>query len=308
MITTVTLNTMVDKIVCVSRLQKGKIERAHRVDMIAGGKGVNVSRQLQLLGCDTIATGFYGGETGMIISRLLTGEGIRHDFVTVDSMTREGVTYRESEGTITAVFEPPHTVSRVEAAELTRKCMQLAEQSTWITCNGSSPHRNANRIYRDILVKHARTKVRTVLDTYGESLRLSIDTKPHLFKPNKQEYEKTFNVVLDSEKSYRDALDECLKQGIECTIITNGEHPVYAATPEGHWIVYPPDVKTVNATGSGDALIAGYIYASENNKSFEECTITGVAAGAANAQQWQVAKSSLEEILRLKEQVTIRKL
>ncbi|MCC6398234.1 MAG: 1-phosphofructokinase, partial [Bacteroidetes bacterium] len=46
MITTVTLNPMLDKTVEVDRLIPGGIARAKRVGMIVGGKGVNVSRQL----------------------------------------------------------------------------------------------------------------------------------------------------------------------------------------------------------------------------------------------------------------------
>ena len=45
----------------------GKIVRASRVEYIVGGKGINVSRQLQRLGCDTLATGFAGGEIGALI-------------------------------------------------------------------------------------------------------------------------------------------------------------------------------------------------------------------------------------------------
>jgi tagatose 6-phosphate kinase len=308
MITTVTLNTMLDKTVYVDKMEKGRIQRARRVEMVAGGKGINVSRQLTLLGCDTIATGFFGGAIGKMIAALMTDENIRHDFVEIDSMTREGVTYREDDGTVTSVFEPSHEISKSGANKLITKCVDLAGQSSWISFNGSSPHRNADALYREVMESIDRYHVRTVLDTYGEPLRLAIDGKPYLFKPNKQEFEKTFDTKLDSEKMYRNALEDCLKRGIFCTILTHGHHPAYVGTPDGHWVIKPPEIQTVNPTGSGDALIAGFIYALEKNQSFEESIATAVAAGAANAQKWSVANSTLIEINDLVDRVTIRKL
>ena len=70
MITTVTLNPMLDKTVSVDAIRRGAVSRASAVSMIVGGKGVNVSRQLHALGEPTVATGFVGGEVGSILERL----------------------------------------------------------------------------------------------------------------------------------------------------------------------------------------------------------------------------------------------
>ena len=66
MIVTITLNPMLDKTVYIERLERGAIHRAQRMEMVAGGKGISVSRQLKHLGLKTIATGFLGGEGGGI--------------------------------------------------------------------------------------------------------------------------------------------------------------------------------------------------------------------------------------------------
>ncbi len=80
MITTVTLNPMLDKTVYVDTLERGRVHRATRLESVAGGKGINVSRQLKQLGLQTVATGFLGGEIGSIVQQLLRQEGIEHDF------------------------------------------------------------------------------------------------------------------------------------------------------------------------------------------------------------------------------------
>ena len=118
MITTVTLNPMLDKTVRLQRITVGQITRAEQVSSIVGGKGVNVARQLHRLGCPAQATGVWGGEVGAQLDRLLTAEGVRHHFVPIGAMTREGVTYLDAEGVMTCIFEPPHTITPAEADAL----------------------------------------------------------------------------------------------------------------------------------------------------------------------------------------------
>src|SRR5512146_877795 len=134
MILTVTLNPMLDKTVRIGRLERGHIHRAERMGMVPGGKGINVSRQLKHLGIRTLATGFLGGEVGTIVAGLLKEEGIEHDFVFTESLTREGVTYLEPDGTWAAVFEPSLRIDVRYVHELSAKIGSLAPKSTWVVC------------------------------------------------------------------------------------------------------------------------------------------------------------------------------
>jgi tagatose 6-phosphate kinase len=308
MITTITLNTMLDKTVYIDVLKKGTIHRARQMEMVAGGKGVNVSRQLTALGCDTVATGFLGGETGEIITRLLRQENIKNDFVYIDSVTREGVTYREADGTVTAVFEPPHTISPADAKLLIDKVKISSGASDWVVCGGSSPSPVSDHVYKEVL-QHTRThKLKSVLDTYGESLRLAIDERPYILKANLHEFGSTFGYSLSNDAACRKALDICIEKGIWCTILTNGGEPVYVGTGDGHWLLRPPAIDLVNPTGSGDAMTAGFIFGCEQGWDFERSLVFATAAGAANAQKWAVANSTYDEIEKLVDRVILTKL
>ena len=305
MITTVTLNPMLDKTVYVDSILKGRIQRASRVESAVGGKGVNVSRQLKMLGCNTRATGFLGGEIGTMLERLLSLEGIQHDFVRIAGVTREGITYREADGSVTAVFEPPHGVSRDDAGRLVEHCRRLIDQSTWVVFSGSSPCAEADDVYSD-LVSYARdNNVHTVVDSYGKAFREAMEAVPTFVKLNKDEYEQTFGKKLERESDYRPALEVFVTRGINYCVITDGNRPLYAASEEGEWKLVPPEVTTINSTGSGDSMIAGLIYGLGKGWGFERCLTFGAAAGAANAQKWQVANSSLEEITVLESKVLL---
>lgn len=121
MVTTITLNPMLDKTVHIDRFVRGAIHRATALENVAGGKGINVARQLKVLGIPSVATGFLGGKVGLTVAELLQQEGIEHEFVQADVPTREGVTYLESDGTATAVFEPAHTIPVERVHELSKK-------------------------------------------------------------------------------------------------------------------------------------------------------------------------------------------
>ncbi len=308
MILTVTLNTMLDKTIYVDHLRRGKIHRSERLEMVAGGKGINVSRQLVKLGKPTVATGFIGGETGNIISGLMSDEGIDHDFVRIRSMTREGVTYRESDNSVTSVFEPPHTIYGDEPVLLIEKCRQLLTRCNWVVCCGSSPNPAADGIFRDVILEAVQNGKKTVLDSYGEPLRSAVSERPFLIKANLQEFESTFGITIAGESNIRSVLNDYLEMGINTVIVTNGPENIYAASSEAHWLITPPTIKAVNPTGSGDAFIAGFIYATENGLDFEECLRFAAASGTANAATWKVAASSYDDIECLTGKVEIRKL
>ena len=307
MITTVTLNPMLDKTIAIDRLERGAIHRASSMTMVAGGKGINVSRQLKRLGIKTMATGFLGGEVGGMISRLLQEESVEQDFVRTEVATREGLTYFEPDGTWTAMFEPTLRVTSSEVQKLNKKIEELATKSTWIVCGGSSPGPEADNIYHEAILVAGRSGISTVLDSYGRALELGLQAQPTLVKPNKREFEMTFHKSLTTEPDHLRAIQFLLDKGARYCILTDGGHTFYAGLQGHFWRITPPQTKTVNPTGSGDALVAGILYGFQQGWKFERCLAFGAAAGAANAQVWDVATSGLQEIMALEPSVNIQR-
>lgn len=308
MITTVTLNPMLDKTIHLHALQRGRIQRASKMEMVAGGKGINVSRQLHRLKVPTLATGFLGGEVGKIISNLIEQEGYDQDFVWTGVTTREGLTFLEEDGTSTAVFEPSLTVSVEEVHELSKKVASLAERSSWIVCSGSSLGGAADDLFYEAISNAQKAGVRSVLDSYGSAFTLALKALPTLVKPNRIEFEGSLQIELANEHDVLRALDTVLSTGVQYCVLTDGSRPAYAASSEGHWKITPAEVRPVNPVGSGDAMVAGLLYGFEQSWDFERCLKLGAAAGAANAQVREVANSPCEEITKLESKVRVRKL
>jgi tagatose 6-phosphate kinase len=296
MIVTITLNPMLDKTVAVPGIAIGQITRAESVTMIVGGKGVNVARQLFHLGTGSIATGFLGGEIGGLLERLLTEEGLTHRFVRVGGMTREGVTYRHADGTMTCVFEPPHRVTAAEAEALAAYCARSIHRGDRVICCGSSPCSEADTVYANVFRNARKAGAQTVLDSYGRVFHEALATVPDFVKLNRDECEQAHGVRLRAEADVVDALDRFLAAGVGCAVITDGARAVYAATAQKRWKISPPAVRAVNPTGSGDSMLAAMLHGMEAGWPMERNLRFGVAAGSANAGRWELACASKQEI------------
>ena len=84
MIYTVTFNPSLDYIVGVDNFKLGATNRTSYEQMLAGGKGINVSYVLKNLGFESTAFGFLAGFVGEELRRRLTADGIRADFLELD--------------------------------------------------------------------------------------------------------------------------------------------------------------------------------------------------------------------------------
>lgn len=308
MVTAITLNPLLDKTLNIESLRRGTIHRASAMEITAGGKGNNVARQLTQFGIPTVATGFIGGETGTALARFLSEEKITHDFVQTKSPTREGITYRETDGTTTAVFDPSPEIFPEEVDRLVELCKKYLAKSLWVVCAGSSPSPSAENVFRKIITEANRRGVCSVLDSYGPVFSSALEAIPTFVKVNRQEFEQAFGVALNDDLDFQKGLQMLLERGVQYTVITNGAQAAYAAIKEHFWKITPPEIHSVNPVGSGDAMTAGILYGFLQGWKFERCLVWGVAAGAANAQVWQVAKASPEEVQRLSERVLVKRL
>jgi len=309
MVTTVTLNPMLDKTIYVDRLRLGEITRAERLEMVPGGKGINVTRQLTRLEVESVATGFIGGEIGRLVEHLLDEEGVGYDFIHIKDCTREGITILETEtGRSTGVFEPGHRATAEEVEMLRQKCERLVQQSSWLVLSGSTPHAELDHFYREIIEGTDRTKCHVILDSYGEAFKHGVKARPFMVKPNVKEYEHTFGVRLSTEHEILDQLDWLENSGVSLAVLTDTERPFYFSYSGRRWRVTPPTVQTVNPVGSGDTFVAATIFGFMQNWEIERTIRFATAAGAVNATRWAVVDVAPQEAEHLVPEVGLEAL
>ena len=92
----------------------------------------------------------------------------------------------------------------------------------------------------------------------------------HTIKPNRLEAEVLSDIRITDKGSLRKAASFFLDMGVKRVIITLGEEGVYYLDDEEEIFIRPPKISVVNATGAGDAFMAGLAYAYFNGLDIEK--------------------------------------
>ena len=100
MIYTVTFNPSIDYIVSMNGFEIGKTNRTTKEQMLAGGKGINVSTVLSNLGIENVTLGFIAGFTGLELKSMVQKQGLVADFIELEQgITRINVKMKDYDGT-----------------------------------------------------------------------------------------------------------------------------------------------------------------------------------------------------------------
>ncbi len=300
MIITVTPNPVLDHTLTVPAIAFDTVMRATASRVDWGGKGFNVSRVLLALGVESTALGFVGGATGQRLAAGLAALGLPTDFVTIAGETRTNVVIAEGDsGRYVKVNEAGPTVQPEGIARFLDKVRrQAADGDTWALC-GSLPPGVPDDFYAQLIEILQPRGVRVLLDTSGPALRLGVEARPFLVKPNAEEAAAFAGHPVDTPDAARDAANAFLKQGITHVALSLGAAGLLLATHESTAIAIPPDVPVKNVTGAGDALLAGLAYALERSLPLAEQARWGVAAGTASAMHegvGVVTRASVEQV------------
>ena len=179
MITTVTLNTSLDKLYLVEKLEDYTVMRVKKVSNTAGGKGLNVSKVAYLLGEKVSALGFAGGFNGSYVSSLLEAQGIRAGFTRIQAETRSCINIRElSTGRHTEFLEPGAPVTHAECDEFLSGYRKTLPNSQVVTISGSVPAGVEVDFYGKLVSLAKQGGIPVIVDTSGALLAETVKAKP----------------------------------------------------------------------------------------------------------------------------------
>ncbi len=283
MILTVTPNPALDRALSVSNFRVGELVGVKEVHCTAGGKGINVARVLKLLGADAAVTGFSGGTYGEELERKLDGEGIRAYFANTSGGTRQSTTIIDSAlGTETHLLEPGPSVSQEEVAEFDRRFLELLEKAEFVVFSGSLPPGVPQDLYRRMIRSANDKKVRTALDAKGRALKFGLEGKPSFIKPNRAELEEISGERLSSPEEIVRASKRLVDMGIDMVVVSLGGEGMIFVSKDDIFQAAPPQISVVSSVGSGDALLAGFLFSYLGGENLEDAIRLGMACGAVN--------------------------
>lgn len=306
MIVTITFNPAID---ISYRSQNFQINQGHRVDngqRTAGGKGINVSRVLKQLGHKPLCTGFLGGHSGSWIKERLSEESLDHEFVEISGDTRTCIAILdEQHRTQTELLEKGPHVTEDEKEMFLKEFSNLLKEATLIIASGSLPRGLPADIYRIIGEMAQSANIPFILDTSGEALKLSIEGKPFLIKPNKEEIcQYAGKQDLTLEEMITEAKKIC-SSGIKYVLISLGAEGAILVGNNTILHAKIPEIPVVNPVGSGDSMVAAMAYALQKQYSLEECLRWACACGMSNAMEDVTGTINLDVVQKLLDQIEI---
>ncbi len=306
MIITVTLNPLLERRLTFDKVELGEDHRNGKEILAAGGKGINVSRELNCLGLENLSYTFLGGTNGKILREVLSSEGIKFSSVKIKEETRDAsVIIGNSSSIVTTFFRENSIVSASEVEEFKVKLNKMIENCEIIVFAGSSPCKETDAIFSyGIKLANKYGKI-SVCDTYGAHLNDCYNSMPTIVHNNINEIEKSIGINLKSDGDKSEFLNSLYKKGVKQVYLTDGSRPAFASTFDYKYKIESPIIKPRDVTGSGDCFVAGIVYSWHNNLTFEEGLTTAVALGSANASSYDVCNVKMSEAELLKPKVKI---
>lgn len=282
MIYTITLNPILDRVVAVDELIYDDVNMITDEKKYPVGKGLDVSRVIKELGGQSIAMGFVGGYNGIEIVGRLVNEGIVCDFTKIHNETRAHFTiFQKRKKLQTLLGTPCPAISQIEVNEFFRKVQEIPAASC-VVISGNLPQGMDDSFYEQLVTTLKEKDVKVILDTDKEALKRGANAGPYLIKPNIHEFGRLVeNNANEIHEIVRHA--QPYKNKIRYIVVSLGAKGVVGISREGNYHVIPPKINVRSSTGAGDSLVGGIIFALNENTSFKEALVLGVACGTASA-------------------------
>ena len=306
MILTVTISPLLERRLTYQNVNIGKNNRNGKPELRAGGKGINVSRQLNAMGQKNFAFTMLGGQNGKLYKELLFNEHIDFSAVSIKQQTRyASVIIDEGSNTVSTYFEANNIVTKDESDLFKEKLEKMIQNCEIVVFAGSSLCPETDDIFPyGISIANKYDKV-SICDTYGEHLGACIDNSPTIVHNNIEEISSSLNIPLGDDNKKFELLDSFYRKGIKQAYLTDGEGDIYASNFDFHYLIKPLKLDLKDATGSGDAFTAGIAFGWHKDLTFTETVKIATAAGALNAASFDTCSVPPDSIEQLKDKVEV---
>lgn len=281
MIYTLTFNPSLDYILNVDNFSLGKTNRSTKEEIYIGGKGINVSIVLKNLGLDTKCLGFCGGFVGNEIINILNTLKCDNDFIKIEENSRINIKLKTKEETEINAQGPKILDKHINL--LFNKLNSLKEDDVLVLA-GSIPNSLPNDIYQKIQKLVENKNIKIVIDATKDLLLNSLEYKPFLIKPNKDELEEIFNIKILNDEDLLFYSKKLKEKGAKNVLVSLGEDGAFFLDEyNNHYRLKAPKGKLIGSVGAGDSMVAGFIYGFITFNDYEKAFKFSLATGSGTA-------------------------
>lgn len=294
MIATVTLSPALDVTMTLRNFSPGAVNRATDTRVDAGGKGVNVSKTLRILGAHSVAYGVLGGASGEEYLDLLSKAGVETHFIMADPPTRRNIKLVDlNSGETTDINASAAPLDEGIYVQVLKALLERLTAGDIAVLAGKAPMGAPDTLYADWTEILSRRGVRVMIDAEGAMLANAVDRHPAFVKPNADE------MRLLTGRDDETAARVLLSRGVGAVLLTRGAGEAIYADNACLLRAMPPRVPVLSTVGAGDAAMAGMAFAVEKGMGAWESVRLAMACGSAKAMRNGTQAPEMEDIRRL---------
>lgn len=306
-----TLNPSVDvsthapSVVPADKLRCGPAQRE------PGGGGLNVARVVQRLGGRATACYPAGGSGGAWLDAHLRDIGLPAQRIPIADETRENFTVQALDtGAEYRFVLPGPSLSEPEWRACLDAIDSLTEPPAFLVASGSLPPGAPVDFYAQAAQRARRRGVRTILDSSGAALAQGLAAGVFLVKPNLRELGDLLGEVLDQRPDrWRSAAQQLVDAGqAEVVALSLGDRGALLVTHDQAWQAPALPITLASSVGAGDSFVGAMTWALQAGRALPDAFAWGVAAGSAALITPGTGLCRLEDIQRLRPQVSVRPL
>ena len=312
------LNPAFDFIYSVGSFVSGSTIRDVPCRRFCAGKGINVARVARTLGEEVCVIGIMPeGDEKRFVSYLEHQE-IYYRFFPVPGDVRVNATIIEQQesaqggtlgSTLGSVASHLNSASPKLSLQAQNAFMRffgkhLTAGDSWCF-TGSIPPGFDDDLYAKMIKSCREAGIDTFLDTRSKALRLGLRAKPMVVKPNITELEDLYDEQIRGVHHMALKGKKLLDRGVPYVFISLGSDGMIALHERDCLLCVPPQVRTVDTVGCGDALMAGVLVGWKRRLSFQEICRLATACGVSKAMHEGPHAILKDEVKRLMAEVKI---
>lgn len=304
-ILTITLNPAIDKSTSVQKIIPESKLRCGNIQNDPGGGGINVSKALRELGCDSITLFPAGGHNGEMLKSLVQKKQVRFHCIQVENETRENFIVMETSTNQQYRFNLAGESTDIPLVEKVIEFIH-ANKFEYILSSGSLLPGLPEDTYAQIARAAKDAGAKYILDTSGPALKVAVEKGVYLLKPNIGELAKLAGIEwLEIEKVEETARLLINKGWAEIVAVSMAKDGAILVTKHEAYRVSVSEVEKKSTVGAGDSMVAGMIYMLSQNKPLDEVIRFGVACGTAATMNEGTELFHKEDAHRLFEEIKI---
>ncbi len=279
---TLTPNAALDVWTTTDTVRAGPKLRCSRPRKDPGGGGINVSRVLHRLECDTFALCAAGGRTGEQVVAGLERDRIPAECCRIDGETREDFSVRENDsGDVLRFVTPGPELSAEEGGRLLDRLAELAGDAALVVGSGSLPDGLGEEFWAGAVRRCKDAGARFVLDSH-HGVGPALDEGTFCFRENNDAISRLAGRHLAWPREAAEwAADRITAGAAEMIVVTEGSKGALLVTREARLVLSPPHVDVQSAVGAGDSFVAGLCLALSEGRGVEDMLRQAVATAAA---------------------------